>query len=47
MAFLKYVSWWPRYLNSGCIAGYAFALKLATGRILEQDFNNQYVMHSR
>ena len=36
-----------RYLNSGCIAGYASALKLATGRILQHDGLNQYVTYSR
>ena len=36
-----------RYLNSGCLAGYASALKLATGRILQHDGLNQYVTYSR
>ena len=36
-----------RYLNSGCVAGYASALKLATGRILQHDGLNQYVTYSR
>ncbi|CAL1142800.1 unnamed protein product [Cladocopium goreaui] len=36
-----------KYLNSGCVAGYASALKLATGRILQHDGLNQYVTYSR
>eukprot|EP00439_Symbiodinium_sp_Y106_P003097 s50_g1.t1 len=47
---------WPRiarpsnpagYLNSGCFAGYANALHRATGRILAQRFDNDYVLRTR
>ena len=36
-----------RYLNSGCLVGYASALKLASGRMLQRNGMNQYVINSR
>jgi len=35
-----------RYLNSGCMVGYAGALALATGRMVANGFNNDYVLRS-
>lgn len=35
-----------RYLNSGCIAGYAGALRLATGRMLANNLENEYVLRT-
>ena len=32
-----------RYLNSGCLVGFAGALNLATGRMLQNGFQNRYV----
>jgi len=36
-----------KYLNSGCLVGYASALKLASGRMLQRNGMNQYVINSR
>lgn len=33
-----------RYLNAGCIAGYAGALQQATGRMIANQFSNSYVL---
>ncbi len=41
----QHQSW--RYLNSGCLVGYASALKLASGRMLQRNGMNQYVINSR
>ncbi|CAK8994967.1 unnamed protein product [Durusdinium trenchii] len=36
-----------KYLNSGCLVGYAGALKLATARMLQRGGQNRYVRNSR
>eukprot|EP00933_Yihiella_yeosuensis_P029616 TRINITY_DN23234_c0_g1_i1.p1 TRINITY_DN23234_c0_g1~~TRINITY_DN23234_c0_g1_i1.p1 ORF type:complete len:347 (-),score=45.67 TRINITY_DN23234_c0_g1_i1:206-1246(-) len=36
-----------RYLNAGCIAGYSWALKRATGRMISNNFDNQYVLRTK